>query len=251
MHNFTALLRATSAEIDKNKKLQHYYHIHEYRYLYILKKITQLSLSPKDSILDIGCYPLHLFVTLQKMGYDLFGLSSHHESIQEKNITITNIEKEKIPFANDTFCLVIMTEVIEHLTVSPTIYLKEIYRVLRPGGYLLITTPNVAHAKNRLKMFMGKNIYFPLFQLYETNNHEDGSIYHRHNREYTQRELIEIMRCANFTIRDARFFSAYPPFRKTKSDEHFIPRMVKLFGYFLTQLIPQTRDSLYLLAQKK
>jgi SAM-dependent methyltransferase len=48
---------------------------------------------------------------------------------------------ESLPLANESFDCVLMSEVIEHLE-APQISICEAVRVLRPGGRLLITTPN-------------------------------------------------------------------------------------------------------------
>ena len=48
---------------------------------------------------------------------------------------------ELLPFASESFECILLSEVIEHLEV-PQISIKEAARVLRPGGQLLVTTPN-------------------------------------------------------------------------------------------------------------
>jgi 2-polyprenyl-3-methyl-5-hydroxy-6-metoxy-1,4-benzoquinol methylase len=47
----------------------------------------------------------------------------------------------QLPFPDDTFDVVLSTEVIEH-TPSPLTAVLELYRVLRPGGHLTLSTPN-------------------------------------------------------------------------------------------------------------
>lgn len=46
-----------------------------------------------------------------------------------------------LPFADDTFDVVLSSEVIEH-TPSPAAAAAELYRVVRPGGHLVLSTPN-------------------------------------------------------------------------------------------------------------
>lgn len=47
----------------------------------------------------------------------------------------------QLPFSKGTFDIVISTEVIEH-TIDPKKAINEIYRVLKPGGTVVLTTPN-------------------------------------------------------------------------------------------------------------
>lgn len=47
----------------------------------------------------------------------------------------------EIPFSNNTFDIVVSSEVIEH-TPAPLEAITELHRVLKPGGILILTTPN-------------------------------------------------------------------------------------------------------------
>ena len=55
-----------------------------------------------------------------------------------------NIEMEQFPYDDDSFDVVLFCEIIEHLTADPIASLREIKRVLRPDGVLVLTTPNAA-----------------------------------------------------------------------------------------------------------
>jgi SAM-dependent methyltransferase len=78
---------------------------------------------------------------------------------------------------------------IEHLAIDPSHMLYESHRVLKPGGYLILTTPNVLRLENVFRLLSGRNIY----SAYST----DG-VYGRHNREYTAGELTDLLRLHNF-----------------------------------------------------
>jgi ubiquinone/menaquinone biosynthesis C-methylase UbiE len=68
-----------------------------------------------------------------------------------------NVEVDGLPFADDTFETAAMVDVIEHV-VDPIGVLKEIRRVLRTKGRLIVLTPNIAKWTRRLKLLAG---YFP------------------------------------------------------------------------------------------
>lgn len=59
------------------------------------------------------------------------------------------------PFADNSFDVAISFEVLEHL-FQPEVVLRDIHRVLKPGGVALITVPNVAYLSNRLLFLLGR-----------------------------------------------------------------------------------------------
>jgi ubiquinone/menaquinone biosynthesis C-methylase UbiE len=60
----------------------------------------------------------------------------------------------KLPFDDESFDCAIFGEVIEHI-VDPDFALQEISRILRKGGTLVVTTPNLASWCNRLLLLAG------------------------------------------------------------------------------------------------
>lgn len=220
-----------------------YYQIHVTRYQQIINSVLNLKLPTKSKILDVGCYPLHIFKSLEQKHYQVFGVSSPHEPVNHPNIKICNLEEEKLPFKSHQFNLVIFTEVFEHLFSSPSRVLKEINRVLQPGGWLIFTTPNVLRFQNLINLIIGKNIYYPLFQL-------DQPLNFRHHREYTQQEISQIMNKANFKIIKSDFLISYPPFRQRNQKDKLIIKFIKYLNYFFSLLFPRRRDTLFFLVQK-
>ncbi|MCE7505198.1 class I SAM-dependent methyltransferase [Polynucleobacter sp. IMCC30063] len=100
-----------------------------------------------------------------------------------------NIESENFPYEDALFDIVIFTEIIEHLTINPCRVLREIKRILKPEGVLILTTPNVARLENVARLCAGDNIYDP-YSGYGT--------YGRHNREYNLQELITLLKYVGF-----------------------------------------------------
>ena len=68
-----------------------------------------------------------------------------------------NIDAEALPFSDGSFDMVIFLDVVEHL-VEPIQALRDIRRVIKPGGELFIATPNIAKWTRRIKLLLG---YFP------------------------------------------------------------------------------------------
>ena len=100
-----------------------------------------------------------------------------------------NIEQDRFPYPDDQFDLVIFAEIIEHLLDDPCSVLREIKRVLKPNGTLILTTPNVARLENVTKLISGTNIYDP---------YSGYGPYGRHNREYNRHELNQLLKFEGF-----------------------------------------------------
>jgi ubiquinone/menaquinone biosynthesis C-methylase UbiE len=105
------------------------------------------SMSGNGRILDIGCGCSPFFLTtvdfLEKYGLDK-NISSTEEKIRENGITLINynIEEEKLPFKDDFFDVVTMLAVFEHIEPKHLVRIhQDIYRILRPGGMYVMTTP--------------------------------------------------------------------------------------------------------------
>jgi SAM-dependent methyltransferase len=102
-----------------------------------------------------------------------------------------NVEEDEFPYETGSFDLVLFCEMIEHLLMNPMAALREIHRVLRPNGILVVTTPNVARLRNVLALVCGANVYDP---------YSGYGPYGRHNREYTRHELHRLLTFSGFDV---------------------------------------------------
>ncbi|CAN7245924.1 methyltransferase domain-containing protein [Trinickia sp. LjRoot230] len=104
-----------------------------------------------------------------------------------------NIEEDSFPFDAASFDVVLFCEIIEHLLNDPCKVLREIKRVLRKGGSLILTTPNVDRIENVARLIVGSNIYDP---------YSGYGPYGRHNREYNKHELHTLLGYLGFTVEE-------------------------------------------------
>jgi SAM-dependent methyltransferase len=82
-------------------------------------------------------------------------------------------------------------DVVEHLPGHPLHQLRELHRLLRPGGTCILGGPNSVSLMKRLKLLFGMHPYTPLEAWLEDRFFE-------HFREYSRREYEELLRRAGF-----------------------------------------------------
>lgn len=136
-----------------------------------------------------------------------------------------------LPFPDGSFQAVIFSEVIEHLRLSPLLVLRELRRLLKPGGWLILTTPNMARFAHWTKLLFGQN---PL-EAFPDVATENITEHLTHIREYTMGELRELLPQAGFQIVEARYSACME-----RNRPHF----------FVTALVPPWRGNLMVLARK-
>jgi SAM-dependent methyltransferase len=162
---------------------------------------TLRLLPPGDGrrLLDVGSFPGHLSALAQARGWEVVGLNNAIEGAgawedfldrcEARKIAIRSCEVEREPFPVPTASVdaVLFCELFEHLHLNPFHTLKEIFRVLRPGGLFILTTPNLRRVETLSRLWHGWGPQPPLSRTF----HElfPSLLYHRHNREYTASEL--------------------------------------------------------------
>ncbi len=127
-----------------------------------LRALARLGLPAGARMLDIGCaWGGFALLARKHLGLDVVGLDRYAGLVaaaQSRGIPAfqTDVEREGIPLAGSSLDVVWFDSVIEHL-YDPTTALSEIYRVLKPDGFLLLGSPNVVSLNRRLQMWGGLN----------------------------------------------------------------------------------------------
>ena len=126
------------------------------RYMRTLKfALGDLEVGRTLDILDVGCHWLHNTFLYANRGHrvfacdapDLLGYKSVIDASAAMNATLLPSRRLEIgdgisELPDNSVDLVLFCEIIEHLAFNPIPMWKQIYRVLRPGGRIIITTPN-------------------------------------------------------------------------------------------------------------
>jgi glycosyltransferase involved in cell wall biosynthesis/SAM-dependent methyltransferase len=175
------------------------------RFVYTLGLVPERA---GQAILELGANPYFTTVLLSKFRDARLHLANffdkpEREGKQQVTIHQTgevveyfykqfNIEEDRFPYDDDSFDTILFCEIIEHLLSDPAHALTEIRRVLKPDGVLVLTTPNVVRLDNLRKVIAGENFYDP---------YSGYGAYGRHNREYTQEELYNLLTANGFTVR--------------------------------------------------
>lgn len=102
-----------------------------------------------------------------------------------------DLENDQIPSPDETFDWVVCCEVLEHMEIDPMFMLAEVNRVLKPGGRMLLSTPNIVSSTGLHKMLNGLEPHF--FMQYHKSRE-----YHRHNYEYSIHSLFQVLQAAGF-----------------------------------------------------
>lgn len=178
------------------------------RFVYTLGLVPQ---APQLDVLELGANPYFMTTLLYKFRDARLHLANflggeEKSGVQKVRIQLTgeeisyayqqfNIEEDVFPYADESMDVVLFCEIIEHLLNDPVHALIESRRVLKPGGALILTTPNVISLDNVCKLAGGGNVYDP---------YSGYGPYGRHNREYNRHELYQLLADNGFQM-DAMF----------------------------------------------
>ena len=130
-----------------------------------IDKICGLKLPKIKRLLDVGCGDGKYALAFQKaFGIDeFFGIDMGEEAVKMAgsssiNMSCMDLNKTGMPYQDNYFDMVFAGEIIEHL-LSPDNLLIEVHRVLRSGGYFVVTTPNIANWYDRIILLVGWQPY--------------------------------------------------------------------------------------------
>ena len=230
-----------------------------YMYDSIWRYTHTLNLIPlyghKIKVLEIGIGYGHLSILTKRLfGYEVSGIDIKKPETdylktrfnQEKiDFKICDLTTEHIPFENDSFDMILLCEVMEHLYMYPGDLISSIRRLLKKGGVLILTTPNFLRLYNRIYFLFGK-VPRDLCCL----RGQKGTA---HVREYLPSELISFLNNNHFKVLEARYVNTFTAKRKSASQVTLDPMLECLLPFYcaLSKVFPTFRNDIIIKAVKK
>jgi SAM-dependent methyltransferase len=167
---------------------------------------------PPARVLDIGCSPPFVLATLASLGYRATGIDVNPAAFANSQAEFgfdalsCDIERESLPFPDETFDAVLMCEVFEHLRINPVRTMHEVHRIIKKGGLLHLTTPNLYSLGGLRNFLLERRTYFyTTRELYDELNHINLEGFSGHVREYTHREVEGFLSRVGFSPVQSHF----------------------------------------------
>ncbi|NJE25547.1 class I SAM-dependent methyltransferase [Thermococcus sp. MV5] len=192
------------------------------------KLVFSMIKSKNGKALDLGCGTGNYTLELYTRGFDVVGVDLSEEMLKIARKKLPRVKfiranAYSLPFKENTFDLVLTITMFEFIH-KPELALNEIYRVLRPGGEVVIGTMN------------GKSFWF-IFKRIKSLFEETA---YRYARFYTPSELESLMKGAGFEDVESKgiiFFPSFFPFVKLaeKLDEKFSDKLKNLGAFILVR----------------
>ena len=149
------------------------------------------KLKNKPRILDLGCGQGHITVRVKKrfpnaeitaLDYSVSAIEYASNNFQGIDFSVGSAFD--LPYISNYFDIVICNNLWEHVT-NPFTLLDEIRKVLKPSGFLIVSTPSRYRFRNLIRVIMGKPVAFM-------------SDYHV--TEYTVGQMIEMLRFGGYSV---------------------------------------------------
>jgi len=173
-------------------------------------------LSPAQTLLDIGCGDGSFTKRIAETtgANEIFGIKIVSKFAMEakmKGINVVLADANKpFPFRDCSFDAVVSNQVIEHINYTD-LFVKECYRVLKTGGYAVVSTENLASLHNIFSLILGYQPFStrvsdevvlgnPLNPNYKVRDKHSGPRHYSHRRIFVARSLKELFEWHGFKV---------------------------------------------------
>jgi len=202
--------------------------------------MIQKYLNKESEILEVGSSPLLLTGSLKNLGYKIQGIDINPERFASAitslklDVKKCDIEQEPLPIKNECFDGVIFNEMFEHLRINLIFTMREVYRVTKPGGLLLLSTPNLRSYRGIVNFLFKNKSYSLSHSIYDEYDKLNKLGHMGHMREYTTRDVMDFLEKIGFQTQVIIYRGKY--YKKTEQ--------------ILVMLLPSLRPFFTIIARK-
>jgi len=242
-------------------------------YRYVLAQLSRLLESeperPQD-YLDLGSGAGVIPLVMARAGLSVTAVDTWDEYVEEMDNLMGSfaqfaarfdrhgvrwakhdIARAPLPFSAHSFDLISLFAVLEHLPRPRNVF-EEVRRLLRPGGIVLLTLPNVANLRNRLRLALGRSPHADSIATWFQ------PAFSGHYREMTMQEVREALGSFGFCVLAAEYTNSChwnTRFPDGRWGKHYrlnsMHQLAKLFYLCVTQVVPGFRYELLVAARKE
>jgi 2-polyprenyl-3-methyl-5-hydroxy-6-metoxy-1,4-benzoquinol methylase len=156
-----------------------------------------------NRVLDVGCSSGYLARPLVERGNTIVGIELDPEAARAaeefcERVLVGDVETMELPLEPGSFDVVLGGDVIEHLR-DPGATLARLRPFLRPGGRIVLSTPNIANWAIRLSLLSGRWRYT-----------ERGILDRSHTHLFTRATLAETLERAGYRVERIDFSVPVP-----------------------------------------
>lgn len=220
---------------------------------------SRFSSDETHHVLDVGCCNGYISFLFRRLGYrvtgaDAMDLQERKEIFAKNGIGFipANFNRlEAMPEVEDeTYDVVILAQVIEHILNHPVGFVSELARVTKPGGLIIITTPQPATVMNAWRLLRGWWSLWGTDDFMRMPKFAEGEIISHpeiHYREYLSSELVAIVESAGYEVLSLRYLGF-----GAAEDQSVWKRLLKSFvlvRWLMTQRLFASNQ--YVLARKR
>jgi SAM-dependent methyltransferase len=208
--------------------------------------IIKERVSEGSAVLEFGSVPLLFTVALSASNFNVTGIDiapeRYEETIENNDINVIrcDIEKEKLPLASNSFDAAVFNELFEHLRINPIFTLSEVLRVLKPGGIMMLSTPNLRSLAGIYNFLVRNRAYSCSGNIYAEYQKMKELGHMGHVREYTTTEISEFLENVGFKIESVIYRGQFD------TEYTLLNRPIQLF----TGLFPSLRPFVSYVAKK-
>lgn len=204
---------------------------HSRRFAYLAHFLETIGINKDSTILDVGPTFTSIFFH-DHLGcrVDSLSFSPDEETPFGRNYFFDlnkSQDKEEWPRIGP-YEVITFAEVIEHCYTSPQLVLECMGSLLKPGGYMLVQTPNALALRKRIQLLMGRHPYEEISLKPTSPNHF---------RESTLQELIRYGKNAGLEVEFAQVVNYFNPTYRQKGTMN--PKLGAAYFRF-NELLPQS-----------